>query len=251
MNDAIYDVSNRRELFYDDFMLDRRDGLEFRLHTPVERPAESAEPESGGWPGIALGVKAGTTGVGAELTFGICRYLNLRGGYNWFTVEPSLKVDDVKFDADIDLDTASLLLDIHPFGGVFRISGGAYWHLDGTAALSATPSKPWTQIGNHSYEPASIGTISGRATVEDDFVPYVGIGWGNAVAADAALTFSLDLGVMFQSYDVEPLHSTGSGATSSDSTFRDDLAKERKRVQDHLDDWQIYPVVALSLAYHF
>ena len=39
MNDSIYDVSGRRELFYDDFMLENRDRLEFRLHTPCERPA--------------------------------------------------------------------------------------------------------------------------------------------------------------------------------------------------------------------
>ena len=44
MNDAIYDVSSRRELFYDDFMLECRDNLEFKLHTPVERPADPGKP---------------------------------------------------------------------------------------------------------------------------------------------------------------------------------------------------------------
>lgn len=224
---------------------------------PVEYTLEEGEPEGiywpwgQKWPGMALGVKAGTTGAGAELTFGFNKWLNLRGGYNWFTVEPSLKADDVKYKADIDLDTISLLLDVHPFGGVFRITGGLYWHQDGTAALSATPGKPWTKIGDHRYEPASIGTISGRANVEDDMAPYVGIGWGNSVADDAALTLSLDLGVMFQSYEVEPLHATGSGAKSDNPVFREDLAKERNRLQDDLDDWKIYPVLTLSLAYHF
>lgn len=203
------------------------------------------------WPGMALGVKAGTTGLGGELTFGFNRWLNVRGGYNWFTTDANIKIDDVKYKADIDLDTFSLLLDVHPFGGVFRISGGAYWHRDGTAELSATPKKDWTKIGSHRYEPASIGTIVGRANVEDDMVPYLGIGWGNSVADDAALTLSLDIGVMFQSYDVEPLRATGSGMFAGDATFRNDLRKERDRIQDRLDDWKIYPVVALSLAYHF
>ena len=35
------------------------------------------------------------------------------------------------------------------------------------------------------------------------------------------------------------------------ATFREDLEKERKRIQDHADDGKISPVVALSLAYHF
>ena len=224
---------------------------------PVEYDLEEGEPEGiywpwgQKWPGMALGLKAGTTGAGAELTFGINRWLNLRGGYNWFTIDPTFKVDEAKYKGDIDLDSVSFLLDLHPFGGVFRLTGGAYYYTDGTALLDATPKKDWTRIGNHRYQPASIGTISGSAEMDNDFVPYLGIGWGNSVADDAALTLSLDLGVIFQSYTVSPLTSTGSGATSSDPTFRRDLEKERKRLQDDLDDWQIYPVVTLSLAYHF
>lgn len=224
---------------------------------PVEYTLEEGEEEGiywpwgQKWPGMALGLRAGTTGLGAELTFGINRWLNLRGGWNWCSFEPRLKVDEVKFDADLDLDTADVMLDIHPFGGTFRISGGVYYHFDGTAALSATPQKEWTKIGNHRYQPATIGTMSGRATVDDDFVPYAGIGWGNNVGDDVAVTFALDLGVMFQSYTVGPFTATGSGAFSKDPSFRDDLAKEQRRVQDRLDDWKIYPVVTLSLAYHF
>lgn len=224
---------------------------------PVQYDLEEGEPEGiywpwgQKWPGMALGVKAGTTGVGGELTFGINKWFNVRGGYNWFTTDANLKVDDVKYKADIELDTISLLLDVHPFGGVFRITGGAYWHQDGEAELKATPHKAWTKIGDHHYEPATIGTISGRATVDDDMVPYLGLGWGNSVDEENVLTLSLDLGVMFQSYTVSPLRATGSGMTASDGRFRADLVKERKSIQDDLDDWKIYPVVALSLAYHF
>jgi hypothetical protein len=231
---------------------DGREGL-----FPVQYDLEDGEEEGiywpwgQKWPGIALGVKAGTTGLGGELTFGINKWLNLRGGYNWFTTDAHLKIDDVKYDADIDLDTFDLLVDLHPFSGVFRITGGVYWHQDGTAELEATPKRAWTKIGDHRYQPATIGTISGRADIKNDCVPYVGIGWGNSVEDDAALTLSLDIGVMFQSYDVSPLYATGAGMTSSDGTFREDLQKERKNIQDDLDDWRIYPVVALSLAYHF
>ena len=231
---------------------DGREGL-----FPVQYDLEDGEEEGiywpwgQKWPGMALGVKAGTTGLGGELTFGINKWLNLRGGYNWFTTDAHLKIDDVKYDADIDLDTFDLLVDLHPFSGVFRITGGVYWHQDGTAELEATPKRAWTKIGDHRYQPATIGTISGRADVKNDCVPYVGIGWGNSVEDDAALTLSLDIGVMFQSYDVSPLYATGTGMTSSDGTFREDLQKERKNIQDDLDDWRIYPVVALSLAYHF
>lgn len=229
-----------------------RDGL-----FPVQYDLEEGEQEGiywpwgQKWPGMALGAKAGTTGAGAELTFGINKWLNVRGGYNWFSTDASLKVDDVKYKADIDLDTLSLLLDVHPFGGVFRLTGGVYHHLDGMAELHATPRKDSTKIGDHHYSPAVIGTIKGRATVDDDWAPYLGLGWGNSVGEENALTLSLDIGVMFQSYTVEPLRADGEGMYSANDAFRLDLARERKRIQDDLDDWKIYPVVALSLAYHF
>ena len=210
-----------------------------------------AEDEGYKWPGVALGVRFGTTGVGRELTVGINRWLNLRGGYNWMDIEPSLKASSVKYKGDIDLSSAALLLDVHPFGGVFRLTGGAYYYLDGEGSFDATPKKPWTQIGNHRYEPATIGTISGHAAMDNEIVPYAGIGWGNSVAEGKAMTVSLDIGVIFQNYTVDPLTCSGSGATAEDPTFRRDLAKERKRLQDDLDDWSIYPVVTLSVAYHF
>ena len=44
MDGRYYDVSGRRELFFDDFMLETRDGLAFKLHTPCERPAAPGKP---------------------------------------------------------------------------------------------------------------------------------------------------------------------------------------------------------------
>ena len=80
--------------------------------------------------------------------------------------------------------------------------------------------------------------------------PYLGIGFGNAVAEDQLLTFTLDIGVVFQAYDVS-LTSDGAGMTAKLDTFREDVKKEEQNIQDDLDDWKIFPVLTLGLAWHF
>jgi hypothetical protein len=201
------------------------------------------------WPGLALGPKFGTTGLGLEMTFGVNPYLNLRSGFNYGSFTWGQEFGNVDYDADLTMTSVPLLLDVHPFGGHFRLTGGLYLQPGTKADLDATPSEP-TQIGSHTYNPDTIGTLNGEIEVGDVLTPYVGIGFGNTVGEDQLLTLTLDIGVIFQSYDVS-LDSDGAGMTAQLDTFREDLKKEEGLLQKDADDWKIFPVVAISLAWHF
>lgn len=218
--------------------------------------AEEEEEEEGyywfwgqKWPGLALGPKFGTTGLGLEMTFGVNPYLNLRSGFNYGSFTWGQEFGNVDYDADLTMTSVPLLLDVHPFGGHFRLTGGLYLQPGTKADLDATPSEP-TQIGSHTYNPDTIGTLTGEIEVGDVLTPYVGIGFGNTVGEDQLLTLTLDIGVIFQSYDVS-LDSNGAGMTAKLDTFREDLKKEEGLLQKDADDWKIFPVVAISLAWHF
>jgi hypothetical protein len=201
------------------------------------------------WPGLALGPKIGTTGIGADVTFGINRFLNLRGGYNYAAFTWSQELDSVDYDMDVDISSLPLLVDIHPFGNHFRITGGFYAMPGASADINATPDSA-VQIGEHSYTPDVIGTLSGEIEVAKTFAPYLGLGFGNSVGEEQLLTFMFDLGVIFQSYDVS-LTSNGAGMTALHDTFREDLKKEEANMQDDLDSIKIYPVLTFGIAYHF
>ena len=218
--------------------------------------AEEEEEEEGyywfwgqKWPGLALGPKFGTTGLGLEMTFGVNPYLNLRSGFNYGSFTWGQEFGNVDYDADVTMTSVPLLLDVHPFGGQFRITGGLYLQPGTKADLDATPSEP-TQIGSHTYNPDTIGTLTGEIEVSSALTPYLGIGFGNTVGEDQLLTLTLDIGVIFQSYDVS-LDSDGAGMTAQLDTFREDLKKEEGLLQKDADDWKIFPVVAISLAWHF
>ena len=208
------------------------------------------EYESGyEWPGISLGPKIGTTGVGGDLTVGLASFLNLRSGANFasFTVKPTL--GDVKYDADVDMLSIPLLVDLYPFGGDFRLTGGAYFQPGTEVGLTSTPGGN-VQIGNHVYGPDVVGTLTGKAELSSEITPYLGIGFINTVGKEQRLNLSIDLGVIFQSFDVE-LTSDGAGMKTQLDTFRKDMEKEEKRLQDDFDKLKIFPVVTLGLALRF
>ena len=201
------------------------------------------------WPGLALGPKFGTTGLGADLTFGINPYLNLRAGYSYAKTGFNTKLGDVDYDMDLDVSNLPLLADIHPFGGHFRITGGCYIMTGDGADLSSTPTEN-VQIGSHTYGPDVVGTLSGKIEIANALAPYLGLGFGNTVGEDQLLTFTLDLGVIIQSYDVS-LTSNGAGMTTVKDTFRQDLEKEKNNLQDDMDSYKIYPVLTLGVSFHF
>jgi hypothetical protein len=201
------------------------------------------------WPGIALGPKIGTTGIGADLTFGINRLLNLRSGFNYGSFTWSPEFGDIEYDMDLNMTSIPLVVDLHPFAGNFRITGGFYIQPGTEAEIQATPNKN-VQIGEHTYPPEVVGTLSGKIKVADTLAPYVGFGFGNAVGEDRLLTFMMDLGVIFQSYDAS-LTSNGQGMTAKLDTFRKDIQKEEANLQKDMDGWKVFPVLTLGLAFHF
>lgn len=201
------------------------------------------------WPGLAIGAQIGTLGWGPDLVFGINRYLSLRSGVNFGNLAFDLKLDDVKYAADLNLLSIPLLVDVYPLGDHFRISAGAYVSSGTSMDLEATPDSA-VQIGSHTYGPDVVGTLTGKVEVDGAFSYYVGIGFGNPVAEDQRLTVKLDIGVVFQSYDVS-LTSDGPGMTAKLDTFREDIVEEEQNLQADFDDFKVYPVVALGLALTF
>lgn len=201
------------------------------------------------WPGLALGPKFGTTGIGGEVTVGLTRFLNLRSGFNYGSLNMDLSLGGVEYDTSLEMMSIPLLVDLYPAGGNFRLVGGVYIQPGTEADLKATPGSP-VQIGSHTYGPDVVGTLTGKIEVENPLTPYLGIGFGNTVGEDQWLSFSLDLGVILQSYDVS-LKSDGAGMTARLDTFREDLKKEERNIQKDADKLKFFPVVTLGLSLHF
>lgn len=191
---------------------------------------------------FALSGKAGTLGVGPELTTKLATDINVRVGFNTFDLDfDDEEIDDVKYDLGIDLSSVSALVDWHIFDDPFRISGG-FISMHNKIDLDARLNES-VEIGNTIYTPAQIGTLNGSLDI-DGLSPYVGIGWGNPFAGNRRWGFTLDLGLAFTDSPDVKLSSTGI-VTSAD------LEKERRDIEDDFDSLRFYPVISLGLFFRF
>jgi hypothetical protein len=213
-------------------------------------PAAQAQSisEEYAWPGVAVGVKVGTLGLGADLSLPVMPdRLNLRLSGNYLNYSYDGTADDIDYTFTLDFKDFMLLGDWHPFANNFRISAGAVWNSDSKVKLEGTPTDN-VEIGDHEYTPEQVGTLNGELVFES-VAPYVGIGFGNAIGPyEQTWSFVFDLGVIFQTFDSSL---TADGPIVGDPTFQADLKKEQDDLQDSCDQFKVYPVLQFGVAYHF
>lgn len=192
--------------------------------------------------GFGLGVKAGTLGAGVEGTVSLADGLNVRIGANNFTYDYDDTVDDIDYDAELELSSYGVLLDWHPFTGAFRLTVGMLAN-GNELALSATPTGLVT-IGNTTYPAALAGTLNGAIDFKKS-APYVGLGFGNAAGKHKGLGASFEIGALFQGSPDVTL------STTSSLILESDLRAEEQNIEDDLKNFKIYPVLAFGLSYQF
>src|SRR5262245_2586291 len=74
--------------------------------------------------GAGIGLKVGSLGLGAEFTKSLTPRLNVRVGGNFFNYSYSGFEDDIDYDFELKLKSLTGMIDLHPTGGAFRLSGG-------------------------------------------------------------------------------------------------------------------------------
>lgn len=191
--------------------------------------------------GLAVAGKVSTLGLGGELTKKVTSNVNARFGFNTFNYDMDFSAEDVEYDLGLDFLSYSALVDWHVFNGSFRISGGALINQN-EFSLDATPTETIT-IGDTEYTIGDIGTLSGEITFED-VAPYIGIGWGNAVAPTKKWGITTDFGIAFTGAPDVSLSSTGVVSQA-------DLDIESVDIEDELSIINIYPVISIGLFYRF
>ncbi len=201
-------------------------------------------PGDGSAGGVGLTVKAGTLGGGLEATIGASDYLGFRFGVNMMNAGPSLSQDEGTIKTDLDWLSYGALVDLHLFGGGFRISGGGLINKN-KFKMTADLTKS-VELNNQEYY---LDSLDGQVTFSE-LAPYVGIGYGNAVGADGRWHFSCDFGVMFQGSPT-----VSASAKASDPAIQpyvdEALAAEVADIQDDANAFKYYPVISVGVSYRF
>ncbi len=197
--------------------------------------------------GVSAGLKVGTLGVGPEIGFCFSKYLGARVGFNYLPFSFSREKGDVDYNFDLNLQSVSAIVDLHPFKNAFRISGGLFYNGNNLDASGKSTSGKF-KIGNHSYPAALVGNLEGDIDF-NEFAPYCGLGVDTTFGKNKEFGLMLELGVLFQGSPDVSL--SADGPLSGNPLFQRDLAREEEKLKDDLENFKFYPVVSVGITYSF
>jgi hypothetical protein len=197
------------------------------------------------WAGVGVTLKAGTLGLGADLTLPlVASNLNLRAGYNGADLTLNVDLTDAKCEGNVKWQTIPILLDWHPAKGEFRLSAGAVIN-NNEVLLTADPKKPLGLNGTDYVIEGMDGSIT-----FDQVAWYIGIGSGNA-AGNGRVHFAFDLGIMFHGKPKAEATATAANAALQDAINSDMQVEVDKFQKDTLDKFIIYPVISVGISFTF
>ena len=196
----------------------------------------------------SAGVRVSTLGIGIEGEKTLTESIGVRAGVNYFPYTYSGTESDVDYDIDLDLLSVPILVDWHPFKNFFRVSGGVMYNaneLKMTAKLSDTATQ---EIGDGNYTADELGTLTGKVDF-NAIAPYVGLGVDTSFGKEGGFGFVFEVGALFSGSPKVDFSATG--PIAGDPTFQSELAAEEAELEDELDNFNIYPVLALGISYRF
>lgn len=195
----------------------------------------------------AVGVSLGTPGLGVQVSTQVSELLVLRGAIDGMSLSRNEDYSDIAYDGKAKLMTGGLFADLHPGGGPFLVSAGAYAGKR-KIKLRAQPTAN-VEIGDQTYTPAQVGRIDGEAKLSK-LQPFVGVGFDNTYVGDRGWGFRALAGVSFSKAPKVTLAATG-GALASDPTFLAELRQEEAEAREDAKDFKYFPVIQIGLTRRF
>lgn len=200
---------------------------------------------------VAIGVRAGTLGLGPEVVFGLSPQAHLRLVGGAFSYDTTYDATGIDYDGTFELRNALLLLDWHPGGGGFRFTAGGGWN-DNRLEVSA-PIEEFArrEIPNLPPLPAGLGHLRGSAQ-GDTLVPYLGLGWSRPFSG-GRVGMNFDLGAVYLGEPEVDLRVESPLLVGLPPAARQLLdaaaAVEEQRLEAELADYRYLPVVSLGFTF--
>lgn len=196
---------------------------------------------------MSVGVNVGTPGVGVQLSAKVSDLVVLRGAIDGVSISRDEDYSDIDYDGKAKLMTGGVFADLHPGGGAFFVSGGAYVGKR-KINLRAQPTAA-VDIGGETFTPAQVGRLDGEAKLSN-FQPFVGLGFDNTYVGERGWGFRALAGVAFSKRPDVNLTASG-GTLSNDPDFQARLREEEAEARDDAKDFKYFPVIQVGLTRRF
>jgi len=194
---------------------------------------------------IAFGPKVSTLGIGPEAEIEVVPNFNFRLGLNTFKYSRNFRSNDINWNGKLKFFTVAGLFDYHPFGNNFFISAGPMYN-GNKLNVSALPTQN-TTINGTTYTVQELGSLDGQLKFHK-VSPYVGFGYNSAFSNTDRLSFTAELGVLYQGNAHATV--TATGTYTNNSRLLADVKSEAEKAANK--NWiRFYPVISLGLKYRF
>lgn len=184
--------------------------------------------------GAGIGVRAGTTGLGADVAWDLVPTVSARVGYSALKWGYDVNTSGASYDGNVKLSNLSGLLDFHPLGPAFRLTGGVILN-DNKYQATGRPN-------------GIAGSFDATVEPAHRAAPYLGIGWGNV--SGTGVNFYADLGVMFMGSPKARI-AVNCPSSGSCTALQDEAARQQAELEDKLKSFKAYPVLNLGLTVGF
>lgn len=214
-------------------------------HVFAQELAEEEQPQIETVPssnfGLALGLKANTTGFGGEVIAQVHPRIHLRLGMTYFNYNIDMKPYEefVKGTGTVKTGAVNLLANFH-FGRVFFLSAGGIYNLmdvniNGVSAKSV-------YVGSIEVQPEDVGNVDLSIKPAWKVAPYAGLGIGRAISKDHIVSFAFELGASYFNTMKADLKTTGMLKPTSS-------AEQVDRLNENLSWINLYPIMSFQLSF--
>ena len=211
----------------------------------LSSPAISAAADQDG-AGLGIGLRYSTLGGGVEIGKSLGKNFGVRIGLNSFSEGATEEIDGIQYDADLDLSSTSLMLDWYPFAGSFHFTAG-YVNSDNELIGRATPTGS-VDIGGEIVVPVTAGDLVLDGNIQIGSGLFVGLGFGNVPKKGFGLV--LEAGVIKSGAPDVSLEVSGD-ETLVATIDQTDIDAEIAAMQDDLEEFDLFPVIAVGFSYGF
>ena len=202
---------------------------------------------------LAIAVRGGSIGLGAEAALGLGDRLSVRGGLGLLPFEPSASSFwDPGEDVDVKLtfpeNWYNIGADLH-LTNSFRIGGGLLFKPDDPTVAASLTGTASIDIGGTTYTASDVASVTGTIDSKDQ-APYVLVGFGNPKGRGLGLY--LDVGAAFVGEPEVRLSATGNPTIVNSAQFQARLSEEEQKIEDDAGKYlKLWPIINLGLRFGF
>ncbi len=204
--------------------------------------------------GYSVGGGVSTMGYGVHMGTEINSFLvvRLNGNFGDFPIPDFGLLEGTAGGIDYDIEarmlSVGLLADFHPFGlspiGSGMVLTGGFYYSKNEFELTSAPAGT-VKIGGADF---TGGTIIASMSFDEEFVPYVGLGYDGTFHTILPVSFFITGGVLFQG---SPNVSMTTSIAAFNEANADALADESRQLEDDASSFEYYPVFAMGVMIAF